>query len=67
MTSSADTAMLISLNSQLEDCEARLDDMVTRYRGTEHDDVLMAIHEAERLVRAAGRELRRAQRLLAGR
>jgi hypothetical protein len=64
MTISSDTAALTSLASQLADCEARLEQMATRHSGTDRDDLISALHEAERQVRSAAREIRRAQRLL---
>ena len=60
----ARTAILSSLSTSLGDCESRLADLATRHDGTDRDDLVSALHEAERLVRSAEREVRRAERLL---
>ena len=64
MTISSDNAVLSSLSASLTDCLGRLDTMATSYANSDRDDLIGALHEAERLVRSAERELRRAQRLL---
>jgi hypothetical protein len=64
MTLSRDTAILSSLSTSLGDCESRLAELATRHDGSDRDDLVSALHEAERLVRSAEREVRRAQRLL---
>lgn len=64
MTVSSDFATLSSLSTSLGDCEIRLSEMAIGHSGTDLDDLVSALHEAERLVRAAAREVARAQRLL---
>ncbi len=64
MTISSDSATLTSLSTQLGEWESRLSQLATSYEGTDRDDLVSALHEAERQVRSASREIRRAQRLL---
>ena len=61
---SSDTATMMSLSTQLNECESRLSQLASSYDGTDRDDLIAALHEAERQVRSAAREVRRAQRLL---
>lgn len=64
MTLNSDTAALTSLSTQLDDCESRLSHLASSYDSSDRDDLVAALHEAERQVRSAAREVRRAQRLL---
>jgi hypothetical protein len=64
MTLSRATATLSSLSTSLGDCESRLAALASEYEGSDRDDLVSALHEAERMVRSAEREVRRAQRLL---
>jgi hypothetical protein len=64
MNAELDAARLSSLASMLDECETRATDMAAIYQAAKREDLLSALHEAERLARAAAREVRRAQRLL---
>lgn len=64
MSKSTDAAVLQSLADALDDCLGRLGVLAERHTNTKEDDVLGALLEAERLVRAAGREVQRSRRLL---
>ena len=61
---SAATAELSSLATAIEDVQRRITGIAGRYEGTEHDDVLGALYDAERNLRAAHRQVERAARLL---
>jgi hypothetical protein len=62
--SSIDDAAITSMAAALQDMEGRIAALAVKYGGAERDDLLGALHEAERQVRSASRELRRASRLL---
>jgi hypothetical protein len=55
---------LSSLATTLGELERRLGDAAARYEGTEHDDVVTALYDAERSVRSATRSVERAQGML---
>ena len=59
-----DAAELSSLATTLSDLEHRLGDLGLAFEGTDHDDVVAALFDAERLVRAATRSVERARRAL---
>ena len=59
----SDAAELSSIVGILTDLEGRLEAMAHRYTGTEREDLLAALYEAERSVRAARRQVERAERL----
>jgi hypothetical protein len=60
-----DAAELSSLATTLSDLERRLGALGVAYEGTEHDDVVAALFDAERTVRAAVRSVERARQALA--
>jgi hypothetical protein len=60
----ADAAELSSLSTTLTELEARVTAMAKRWEGTDHDDVVNALYDAERNLRAANRGVERAERLL---
>jgi cob(I)alamin adenosyltransferase len=55
-------AELATIADNVEQYRRRVGDLAERYVGTERDDVIAAIHEAERLLRSAERGLLRAVR-----
>ncbi len=57
-------AELSVIADHLERYRERVVDVVPPLRGTEHDDAIAAIFEAERSLRSAHRALERAARLL---
>jgi hypothetical protein len=59
-----DAAELSSLTSIVSEVRGRVSAMTAHYLGTEREDVLGRLLEAERLVRAAERSLTEAARLL---
>jgi cob(I)alamin adenosyltransferase len=62
-TSDPNTAAeLATIADNVEQYRRRVGDLAERYVGTERDDVIAAIHEAERLLRSAERGLLRAVR-----
>ena len=58
----SDAAELSSLVTTLTDLERRLGQLGQAYEGTDHDDVVAALFDAERTVRAAARSVERARR-----
>jgi hypothetical protein len=60
----ADAAELSSLSTTLTDLERRVAAIAGRWEGTDHDDVVAALYDAERNLRAANRGVERAERLL---
>jgi predicted nucleic acid-binding Zn-ribbon protein len=62
--SSIDDAVITSMAAALQEIEERIAALATKYGGADRDDLLGALHEAERQARSASRELRRALRLL---
>lgn len=59
-----DAATLSSMSQLLDDVLDRIGTLVERYATAEREDLMAALHEAERLTRSAGRELTRVSRLL---
>jgi hypothetical protein len=59
-----DDAELSSLSTTLAELERRLGAVVGRFDDARHDDVVAALYDAERSVRAATRSVDRARRLL---
>jgi hypothetical protein len=57
-------ASLGSMANALDEIQSRIAAIADGLHGTDRDDLLAALHEAERHVRSAGRELQRARRLL---
>jgi hypothetical protein len=64
MSSGSASASLSSLTTSLEDIERRVAAMAGQYEGTDRDDLVAALYETERSLRAAVRRLADAQRLL---
>jgi hypothetical protein len=58
-----DAAELSSLATTLSDLERRLGALGQSYEGTDHDDVVAALFDAERNVRTALRSVERARSL----
>jgi hypothetical protein len=58
-----DAAELSSLHSAVTDAARRIGAIAAEYEGTEREDLLGALYEAERNLRAALRQLERAERL----
>jgi hypothetical protein len=59
----SDAAELSSIRGTLLEVEQRLADIARHYEGTERDDLLGALYEAERTLRATRREVERAEQL----
>ena len=59
-----DAAELSSLVTTLTELERRLGALGVAFEGTGHDDVVAALFDAERTVRAAGRSVERARKAL---
>jgi hypothetical protein len=60
----SDAAELSSLQSQLDDLVGRIASIAGRHEGGTRDDLVAALHEVERALRAARRQAARAERLL---
>jgi hypothetical protein len=58
-----DAAELSSLATTLSDLERRLGALGKSFEGTDHDDIVAALFDAERNVRAATRSVERARSL----
>jgi hypothetical protein len=58
-----DAAELSSLHSAVMDAARRIEGIAAAYEGTEREDLLGALYEAERNLRAAVRQIERAERL----
>ena len=58
-----DAAELSSLLTTLAEVERRLAAVAGRHEGAEHEDVLAALYEAERSLRATQRQIERAEKL----
>ena len=56
-------AELASIADNVDQYRRRVGDLAERFVGSDRDDLLAAIHEAERLLRSAERGLTRALRL----
>ncbi len=59
-----DAAELSSLATTLAELERRLGELGLAYEATGHDDVVAALFDAERTVRAAARNVEQARRAL---
>lgn len=57
-------AELSSVTEAVTRTRHRVADLADPFRGTEHDDVVLAIYEAERLLRGAERALERTTRAI---
>ena len=57
-------AELAAIGDNVAQSRARVADLADRFVGTERDDVIAAIHEAERQLRNAERTIVRAMRVL---
>jgi hypothetical protein len=64
--SSSDAAALSSASSQLGDLIARVVEVANRYEDTDRDVLAHQLHEVERSLRMAGRQLDAAVRALGG-
>ena len=62
---SGDAAELSSLVTTLTELERRLGELGQAYEASDHDDVVAALFDAERTVRAAARSVERARKGLA--
>jgi cob(I)alamin adenosyltransferase len=62
MSSASLTATLSSLSTVLQDCEQRLSQLINEDTTKESQELVAALHEAERFTRAAEREIRRAEK-----
>jgi hypothetical protein len=60
----ADAAQLSSASSMVDEIVARVLDVARRYEGTDRDDIVHQLHEVERALRVAGRQLDGAVRAL---
>jgi hypothetical protein len=60
----SDGAALASILTALGDLEARIAALVAPYEGSDREDVVGALYEAERSLRAAQRAVERAERSL---
>lgn len=63
--STATAAELSAAAEAIEGYRRRVSDLAGRYLGTERDDLVSAIYEAERSLRTSGRLLQRALKLAA--
>ena len=59
----SNAAELSSIRDAIDDIERRLAGMARGYEGTEHEDVLAVLYEAERSLRAGRRHVERAEGL----
>jgi hypothetical protein len=64
--SSSDAAALSSASSLLDDLIARVVEVAGRYEDTDRDVLAHQLHEVERSLRMAGRQLETAVRALGG-
>jgi len=62
--SSSDVAVLSSAASMLDDLIGRITDVADRYQGTDREGVAFQLHEVERALRSASRQLESVQRTL---
>ena len=56
--------MLSSASSMLDDLIGRITDVAERYQGTQREGVAFQLHEVERALRSASRQLESVQRTL---
>jgi hypothetical protein len=61
---SGHAAELSSLQSQIDDLVTRVGAIAREYEGGTRDDLVAALYEIERSLRAAGRQAARAARLM---
>ncbi len=61
----SDSAELSSLTSSIETLSGRLQPLIDRHQSDDDADILAALHGAERALRSAARDLRRATKLTA--
>jgi hypothetical protein len=62
--SSSDIASLSSASSMLDDLIGRINDVADRYSGGDQESVAFGLHEVERSLRAAARQLDAVQRTM---
>jgi hypothetical protein len=62
--SSSDLASLSSASSMLDDLIGRISDVADRYSGGDQESVAFGLHEVERSLRAAARQLDAVQRTM---
>ncbi len=62
--SSSDVAVLSSASSMLDDLITRVTDVAGRYQGGDQESVAFQLHEVERSLRTAARQLEAVQRTL---
>ena len=56
--------MLSSVSTLLDDLIVRITDVADRYQGTDREGVAFQLHEVERALRSASRQLESVQRTL---
>lgn len=61
---SSDVAVLSSASTLLDDLIVRITDVADRYQGTDREGVAFQLHEVERALRSASRQLEAVQRSL---
>ncbi len=61
---SSDVAVLSSASTLLDDLIVRITDVADRYQGTDREGVAFQLHEVERALRSASRQLESVQRTL---
>ena len=61
---SSDVAVLSSASTLLDDLIVRITDVADRYQGTDREGVAFQLHEVERALRSASRQLESVQRSL---
>ena len=62
--SSSDVAVLSSASTMLDDLISRITGVADRYQGTDQERVAFQLHEVERSLRSASRQLESVQRTL---
>ncbi len=60
--SPSDLAVLSSASSMLDDLIGRITEVADRYQGTDREGVAFSLHEVERSLRSAARQLDSVQR-----
>ncbi len=66
MSTSETAAQLAAASELVANYRRRVADLATAHLGQDHDDLVSAIHEAERALRSAERALQRAERVARG-
>ena len=61
---SSDVAVLSSASTLLDDLIVRITDVADRYQGTDREGVAFQLHEVDRALRSASRQLESVQRTL---